>query len=91
MPKTQAKITIYLTSFCPYCVRAKALLNSKKVEYEEIDVGALPELREEMVEKSNGVTSVPQIFIGELHIGGCDDMYALDAAGKLDEILFPSR
>ena len=89
MSKTQAKITIYLTQFCPYCVRAKGLLNSKAVEYEEIDVGAEPELHQVMVEKSNGVTSVPQIFIGEHHVGGCDDMFALESAGKLDALLFP--
>ena len=89
MSKTQAKITIYLTQFCPYCVRAKGLLNSKAVEYEEIDVGGEPELRQVMIEKSNGVTSVPQIFIGEYHVGGCDDMFALESAGKLDALLFP--
>lgn len=89
MSKTQANITIYLTRFCPYCVRAKGLLNAKQVEYEEIDVGAQPELREVMVEKSNGVTSVPQIFIGDHHVGGCDDLFAVESADKLDELLFP--
>jgi len=89
MSKTQAGITIYLTQLCPYCVRAKGLLNSKQVEYEEIDVGTQPELFEVMVEKSNGVTSVPQIFIGDHHVGGCDDLFALESAGKLDELLFP--
>ncbi len=90
MSRSQAKISIYLTQFCPYCVRAKGLLNAKEVEYEEIDVGAKPELREVMIEKSNGVTSVPQIFIGDHHVGGCDDLFALESAGNLDELLFPS-
>lgn len=89
MSKQQAEITIYLTQFCPYCVRAKSLLNSKGVNYTEIDVGAQPELRDEMTQKSNGVTSVPQIFIGATHVGGCDDMFALESAGKLDAMLFP--
>jgi glutaredoxin 3 len=89
MSKQQAEITIYLTQFCPYCVRAKSLLNSKGVNFTEIDVGAQPELRDEMTQKSNGVTSVPQIFIGATHVGGCDDMFALESAGKLDAMLFP--
>jgi len=89
MSKIQAEITIYLTQYCPYCVRAKGLLNSKEVNYTEIDVGAEPELRNEMIQKSNGVTSVPQIFIGETHVGGCDDLFAAEAAGKLDALLFP--
>lgn len=89
MAKTQAEITIYLTQYCPYCVRSKGLLNSKEVNYTEIDVGAQPELRSEMIQKSNGVTSVPQIFIGETHVGGCDDLFAAESAGKLDDLLFP--
>lgn len=89
MPKEQAEITIYLTQYCPYCVRAKSLLNSKQVNYNEIDVGRQPELREEMIQKSNGVTSVPQIFIGDVHVGGCDDLFATESAGKLDGMLFP--
>ena len=89
MSKAQAEITIYLTQFCPYCVRAKSLLNAKQVNYSEIDVGAQPELRDVMTQKSNGVTSVPQIFIGDVHVGGCDDLFAAESAGKLDELLFP--
>lgn len=89
MSKTQAEITVYLTQFCPYCVRAKSLLNAKQVNFTEIDVGAQPELREEMTQKSNGVTSVPQIFIGDTHVGGCDDLFATESAGKLDAMLFP--
>ena len=88
MPKTQADITIYLTQYCPYCVRAKSLLNSKQVNYTEIDVGVQPELRKEMIQKSHGITSVPQIFIGDTHVGGCDDLFATESAGKLDAMLF---
>jgi len=90
MSKIQAEITIYLTQYCPYCVRAKGLLNAKEVTYNEIDIGAQPDLRAEMIQKSNGVTSVPQIFIGETHVGGCDDLFAVESAGKLDQLLFPS-
>ena len=89
MSKIQADITLYLTQYCPYCVRAKSLLNAKEVSYIEIDVGAQPELRNEMIQKSNGVTSVPQIFIGDTHVGGCDDLFAAESAGKLDALLFP--
>lgn len=89
MSKIQADITLYLTQYCPYCVRAKSLLNAKEVSYTEIDVGAQPELRNEMIQKSNGVTSVPQIFIGNTHVGGCDDLFAAESAGKLDALLFP--
>ncbi len=88
MPKKQAEITIYLTKYCHYCVRAKSLLNSKQVNYNEIDVGSQPELRQEMIQKSNGVTSVPQIFIGDTNVGGCDDLFATESAGKLDALLF---
>lgn len=88
MPEKQAEITIYLTQYCPYCVRAKSLLNSKQVNYTEFDVGSQPELREEMLQKSQGITSVPQIFIGDTHVGGCDDLFALESAGKLDAMLF---
>ena len=88
MSKTQAEIIIYLTQYCPYCVRAKSLLNSKQVNYTEIDVGVQPELREEMIQKSHGITSVPQIFIGDTHIGGCDDLFAIESAGQLDAMLF---
>lgn len=89
MSKAQAEIIIYLTQYCPYCVRAKSLLNAKEVSFTEIDVGAQPELRDEMIQKSNGVTSVPQIFIGGTHVGGCDDLFATESAGKLDAMLFP--
>jgi len=90
MSKIQADIIVYLTQSCPYCVRAKSLLNSKEINYTEIDVGAQPELRNEMIQKSSGVTSVPQIFIDETHVGGCDALFAAESAGKLDALLFPS-
>ena len=76
-------ITIYTTRFCPYCVRAKALLDSKNVSYAEIAVDSDHEQRGIMEQRSKQ-TSVPQIFIGEQHIGGCDDLHELEAVGKLD-------
>lgn len=82
-----SKITIYTTIFCPYCVMAKQLLKRKGADYEEIDVTGNPALRAEMSEKAGGLTSVPQIWIGETHVGGCDDLYALDRAGELDRKL----
>jgi glutaredoxin 3 len=79
-----AKVEIYSTMFCPYCARAKGLLTSKKVAYEEIDLLEQPNRRDEMLERSGGRRTVPQIFINGEHIGGCDDLVALDRAGKLD-------
>jgi glutaredoxin 3 len=79
-------IVIYTTLTCPYCVSAKALLKRKGLSYNEINA-TNPEIREEMIQKAGGRRSVPQIFIGDEHIGGCDDLYALDKDGKLDEIL----
>ncbi|WP_046006182.1 glutaredoxin 3 [Pseudoalteromonas rubra] len=81
------QVVIYTKDYCPYCHRAKALLDSKGVTYTEYDIGAQPELREEMINKANGGHTVPQIFIKEQHIGGCDDMVALEAQGKLDALL----
>jgi glutaredoxin 3 len=80
------KIVIYTTSVCPYCVRAKALLDRKGFNYEEIDAENL-DIRNEMIKKSGGARSVPQIFIDDQHIGGCDDLHALDKEGKLDKIM----
>jgi len=74
---------MYLTDWCPYCTHARNLLDAKGVAVEEIDVDAVPGAREEMVARS-GRDTVPQIFIGDEHIGGCDDLVALDAAGGLD-------
>lgn len=80
------KVTIYSTGWCPYCERARSLLERKQVKFEEIDVEARPEARAEMVARS-GRRTVPQIFIGETHVGGCDDLHALEAAGRLDPLL----
>jgi len=80
------KITIYTTSVCPYCVRAKALFDRKSLKYEEVNVEDKQE-RDKMIEKAGGRRTVPQIFIGSVHVGGCDDLYALEKEGKLDEIL----
>lgn len=79
-------VEIYTTQTCPYCVAAKALLKKKGVSYTEIDVGANPSLRVAMTERA-GRRSVPQIFIGGIHVGGCDDLHALDHDGKLDPML----
>lgn len=81
------KVVVYSKDYCPFCHRAKALLTSKGVDYEEIEVDVFPEKMEEMIEKSNGARTVPQIFIGDTHVGGCDDLYDLDREGKLDEML----
>jgi len=80
------KITIYTTSICPYCVRAKALFDRKGLTYEEINVEEQQE-RDKMVIKAGGRRTVPQIFIGSVHGGGCDDLYALEREGKLAGIL----
>jgi glutaredoxin 3 len=80
-------IEIYTTAYCPYCQWAKELLRRKKVEFLEVDVGGDRALRAKMIERAGGRTTVPQIFIGEVHVGGCDDLYALDEAGKLDPLL----
>ena len=80
-------VTIYTRQFCGYCARAKSLLEEKGVDYVEYDATFSPELRQEMLGKSNGRTTFPQIFIGSTHVGGCDDLYALDRAGKLDPLL----
>jgi glutaredoxin 3 len=79
-------VTIYTTKVCPYCVRAKDLLKRKNVAYQEIDASD-DAVREAMIAKAGGRRTVPQIFIGEAHVGGCDDLYALDKAGTLDGML----
>ena len=79
-------ITMYSTRFCPYCMRARFLLESKNVEYTDIGVDARPELRREMTEKS-GRRTVPQIWIGDRHVGGYDDLAHLEQMGQLDELL----
>lgn len=80
---------MYSTGFCPYCVRARMLLERKGVAYTDVRVDLDPGLRTEMIERS-GRTSVPQIFIGDFHVGGCDDMYALENQGRLDPLLTSS-
>ena len=81
-----ATVTLYVTGWCPYCARARQLLAAKGAAVEEIDIEAQPEQRAVMMERS-GRRTVPQIFIGDRHIGGCDDLHALDAAGGLDPLL----
>jgi glutaredoxin 3 len=80
------KVEVYCTPFCPYCVRAKKLLDSKGVEYEDIRIDQQPERQAEMVERAKR-TSVPQIFIDDYHVGGCDDLFDLEAQGALDSRL----
>jgi glutaredoxin 3 len=80
-------VTIYTTPFCGYCMAAKSLLSGKGVTFEEIDVLRAPDRRQEMIRRSNGGRTVPQIFIGETPVGGYDEIAALDRAGKLDALL----
>lgn len=82
-----ANIEIYIWTHCPYCSRARALLDSKGVEYTVYDITGDDEGREKMVERTGGPRSVPQIFIDDKHYGGCDDIHALDAEGKLDPLI----
>ena len=81
-----ADVIVYSSDWCPYCMRAKQLLQSKGVAFEEIKVDGQPQVRADMT-KQAGRTSVPQIWIGALHVGGCDDLFALERAGKLDALL----
>jgi glutaredoxin 3 len=80
-------VTIYTTAMCPYCHAAKQLLKKKGIAYDEIDVSFDPAGRRAMTERAGGRQTVPQIFVGATHVGGCDDLYALDRAGKLDPLL----
>jgi glutaredoxin 3 len=82
-----ADVVIYTRPFCGYCARAVSLLNQKSVDFTEIDAGMDPDKRREMVQRSGGRNTFPQIFIGGAHIGGCDEMMALERAGKLDPML----
>lgn len=84
------KIDIYTTSTCPYCHAAKSLLQQKKMAFNEINVTGDQVEREKMTIRANGVRTVPQIFINDEHIGGCDDLYALDHQNKLDALLKPT-
>jgi glutaredoxin 3 len=96
MPKLAAKgrfvpaIEIYTKSFCPYCWRAKSLLDSKGVPFKEIPVDWGGPDKQSMVQRASGRTTVPQIFIGDMHVGGCDDLMALERTGKLDSLLAES-
>ena len=80
-------VTIYTTSWCPYCKAAKALLTRKSVAFTEIDVDGKPELRQAMTARAGGRTSVPQIFIGATHVGGSDELHDIDRNGRLDVLL----
>lgn len=82
-----ADILIYVREGCPYCARAMHLLSKKGAAFETIDIGHEPGRRAEMIERAKGRATVPQIFIGDRHIGGSDDLYALEKAGKLDALL----
>jgi glutaredoxin 3 len=80
-------VTIYTKPFCPYCSRALGVLQKKGAEFTEIEAGFDPALRKEMIQRAGGRATYPQIFIGETHIGGCDDMMALERSGELDRLL----
>ena len=80
-------VEIYTKTFCPYCWRAKQLLEAKGVEYREISVDYGGEIRDQMIVRANGRTTVPQIFIREHHVGGCDDLFALERSGRLDDLI----
>ncbi|MGB3503693.1 MAG: glutaredoxin 3 [Mesorhizobium sp.] len=82
-----ADVIIYTRDFCGYCASAKRLLTEKGVDFVEHDATYSPELRQEMIQRANGRSTFPQIFIGATHVGGCDDLYALESAGRLDALL----
>jgi glutaredoxin 3 len=86
-----AAIDIYTILYCPYCQEAKELLSSKGVTFHEIDATGKRDIRKQMIERANGRSTYPQIFIGATHVGGCDDLYALDTAGKLDPLLAEAK
>lgn len=81
------KITIYTKKFCPYCVGAKSLLDDKGQKFDEIDIGKNPDQRPIMIDRAKGGNTVPQIFIDDKHVGGCDDLYDLERSGQLDALL----
>jgi glutaredoxin 3 len=81
------QVTVYTKPYCPYCVRALRLLDEKGVDYVEIEAAFDPELRREMIQRASGRSTYPQIFVGERHIGGCDEMMALERQGQLDPLL----
>lgn len=81
------KVELYTKGYCPYCHRAKALLTEKGVAFTEFEIDKDPTLRDPMIARANGRTTVPQIFIGDTHVGGCDDLFALEAQDKLEALL----
>lgn len=85
-----AKVEIYTWSSCPFCIRAKNLLTNKEIEFIEYAIDGDEGARNKMAQRANGGRSLPQIFINDVHVGGCDDIYALEYQGKLDELLTPS-
>ena len=82
-----SKVTIYTAALCPYCHMAKELLRTKGVDFDEVDVTGKSGVRSEMSAKAGGRTTVPQIWVGETHVGGCDDLHCLESSGKLDRLL----
>jgi len=82
-----AKVEVYSGDYCPYCMRAKALLKKKSVVFTEYNVQQEPQRRQEMAERAPGVRTIPQIFINDHHVGGCDDLYALEQRGELELLL----
>jgi glutaredoxin 3 len=86
-----AAIDIYTIHYCPFCADAKELLSRKGVEFNEIDASGNRDIRKAMIERAHGRSTYPQIFIGATHVGGCDDLYALDEAGKLDALLAETK
>ncbi|AWL13222.1 Glutaredoxin-3 [Saliniradius amylolyticus] len=82
-----AKVEIYTKGYCPFCVRAKQLLDSKSVTYTEYSLETQPKLRSEMIERTGGPSTVPQIFIGDHYVGGCDELMAAESQGQLDQLL----
>jgi glutaredoxin 3 len=81
------QVELYTKGYCPYCKRAKSLLTAKGVNFTDFEIDKQPELRDPMIARANGKTTVPQIFIGDTHVGGCDDLFALESSGKLDSLL----
>jgi glutaredoxin 3 len=82
-----SKVDIYTKGHCPYCHRAKALLTKKEVSFNEIEIDVMPELRSTMIDRAKGKSTVPQIFIKDYHVGGCDDLFTLEAKNQLDSLL----
>jgi glutaredoxin 3 len=86
-----AAVEIYTIRYCPYCQEAKELLSRKGVVFHEIDASGDRDVRKQMIERANGRSTFPQIFVGATHVGGCDDLYALEEAGKLDPLLAQAK